>query len=165
MEFVVVPPDIVLPVWLSQSNPLNTSEIASFLSQFNVLDYFDKCANWEVQYNSSCDSSIPSGSHMLYGNPCNSSTQTFDTSSCVFARCSTGYYYTSRNTCSRIPSFLNPTSHYYWVILATVVFALLVPFLVYRFFWTSYRTQTEHTRYHSIIAEYQPMDDLPISTN
>ena len=92
LEFRVNPVDAIIPDMFA--NPAIDSTLSGTVRAIvAAMPYFNNCFDWEVRdaiENCSGSSSGTRGSNEIYGHPCIDGQ--FDTSVCVFSRCSDGYY-------------------------------------------------------------------------
>ncbi|KAH7817039.1 uncharacterized protein MONOS_10877 [Monocercomonoides exilis] len=103
LEFKIIEPDEVFPIYADKINGFNPEGIVKTVAQ--VKSSFDKCYDWEVKDNYAC--SIPSGNeHAVFGNPCTSGS--FNENQCKLSRCERGYYLNKEGKCQKRPSMGPP---------------------------------------------------------
>ncbi|KAH7821127.1 uncharacterized protein MONOS_10304 [Monocercomonoides exilis] len=106
LEFKIIEPDEIFPIYADLINGFNPEGIVKTVAQ--VKSSFDKCYDWEVKDNYAC--SIPSGNeHAVFGNPCASGS--FNENQCKLSRCERGYYLNKEGKCKKRP-YMGPSEYH-----------------------------------------------------
>eukprot|EP00770_Monocercomonoides_exilis_P011997 MONOS_11939.1-p1 / transcript=MONOS_11939.1 / gene=MONOS_11939 / organism=Monocercomonoides_exilis_PA203 / gene_product=unspecified product / transcript_product=unspecified product / location=Mono_scaffold00628:3658-6102(+) / protein_length=814 / sequence_SO=supercontig / SO=protein_coding / is_pseudo=false len=104
LEFKICDPDVTLNFYPS---PDDDEDEGRVLLSERVKGVFDRCFEWQVkETHYECANAEGHRENEVWGRPCNASTNTFDETKCVFARCADGYYLSSETKkCELIPKF------------------------------------------------------------